>query len=329
MDTNTHDTQLTAVLTRLDTLTGQVALLVARQRKQDELLDELVLPVAKEVLKSATGHLEAYEKKGYFAFARELAKVGDRIVTSYSPEDVRQLGEAITGILDTVRAMTRPEVLAVAGEVSGVLAKSDSTEPLGLVGMVRATRDDDVQRGMAVMMEVLRKVGKGAAAMADRQDSSASRKERLAAVLGPRRGAKVLGVERPPAPRAPAVHVKAPADLPPPAGCAVPSTRTPAVAAVIDGVAFGADGHLVDPTQWTEALAQTLAQSQSVTLTDQHWAIVKFARGDWEKTKASPNVRRITLGTGLATKDLYTLFPKAPGRTIAKIAGIPKPAGCL
>jgi sulfur relay (sulfurtransferase) DsrC/TusE family protein len=31
----------------------------------------------------------------------------------------------------------------------------------------------------------------------------------------------------------------------------------------------------------------------------------------------------------VATKDLYALFPKAPGRTIAKIAGLPKPAGCL
>jgi dissimilatory sulfite reductase related protein len=43
----------------------------------------------------------------------------------------------------------------------------------------------------------------------------------------------------------------------------------------------------------------------------------------------SPNIRRITLELGVSTKDVYALFPKAPARTIAKIAGIPKPAGCL
>jgi sulfur relay (sulfurtransferase) DsrC/TusE family protein len=31
----------------------------------------------------------------------------------------------------------------------------------------------------------------------------------------------------------------------------------------------------------------------------------------------------------VTTKELYVLFPRAPGRTIASIAGLPKPAGCL
>jgi tRNA 2-thiouridine synthesizing protein E len=31
----------------------------------------------------------------------------------------------------------------------------------------------------------------------------------------------------------------------------------------------------------------------------------------------------------VSTKELYALFPKAPARTVAKIAGTPKPAGCL
>ncbi|MDX2014742.1 MAG: TusE/DsrC/DsvC family sulfur relay protein [Myxococcaceae bacterium] len=48
-----------------------------------------------------------------------------------------------------------------------------------------------------------------------------------------------------------------------------------------------------------------------------------------EAAKASPNIRRITQGTTLTTKDVYALFPKAPARTVSKIAGLPKPAGCL
>jgi tRNA 2-thiouridine synthesizing protein E len=66
-----------------------------------------------------------------------------------------------------------------------------------------------------------------------------------------------------------------------------------------------------------------------VRLTEPHWAVIAAARADFEATRVSPNIRRLTQLTQLATKDLYALFPRAPARTIAKIAGLPKPAGCL
>ncbi len=324
MDSLSPPPEFAALQQRLDGLSAQVGALLEHQRKQQELLDELVLPMAKEMMTAATGKFEQLDKAGYFAFGRELLQVGNRIATGYSPQEVRQLGEAITGILDTVRAVTQPEVLTAAAEAAEVLQHADTANPIGLVGLVRATRDDDVQRGMAVMMEVLKKVGRGAAALQARQSRHENQREKLAAVLGPRR--KLLGVERA------AVPTRALPTPPPPTpaapGATAAATRAPAPV-VLDGVAFGADGHLADPSQWTGALAETIAASMGITLTEAHWVLIHFARADWASTKASPNIRRLTQGTKTATKDIYALFPKAPGRTIAKIAGIPKPAGCL
>ena len=79
----------------------------------------------------------------------------------------------------------------------------------------------------------------------------------------------------------------------------------------------------------TRALAVTIAAAQGVTLDEARWKVVDFARAEFEKAGVSPNVRRITQGAALSTKDLYALFPKAPARTVARIAGIPKPAGCI
>lgn len=324
------DTSLEAVLSRIDALAGQVAYLVQRQEKTEELFAEM-MPIAREVIRTTTAKFDELEKKGYFAFGGEVVKVAQRVVESYSPADVRQLGDAVVSILDTVRAMTQPEVLAVMGEASEVLHHADAAQPIGLMGMVRATRSEDVQRGMAIVMELLKKVGKGAHAMSAKQSEEGDRKAKLAAVLGPRRNRKVLGVERPaqaalpprPAPPRPA------AAMPAPAGCAVPSAKKAEVATVLDGVGFGADGHMVDPTAWTKALAESIAAMQGVTLGEAHWKVVEFARADFTETKVSPNIRRLSQGTGLSTKDLYALFPKAPGRTIAKIAGLPKPAGCI
>nr|HPH67710.1 TusE/DsrC/DsvC family sulfur relay protein [Kofleriaceae bacterium] len=114
------------------------------------------------------------------------------------------------------------------------------------------------------------------------------------------------------------------------AAAAACSTPKPAAqGAVIDGIAYSADGHLMDASVWTRELGATLAHVQGLTLTDAHLTVLDAARADFATTKQSPNIRRLTQVTGMSTKDLYTLFPKAPGRTIAKVAGLPKPAGCL
>jgi TusE/DsrC/DsvC family sulfur relay protein len=322
---------LEAIAHRLDALQDQMAYLVQRQKRQEELFADMT-PILKDVLGKATERFEDLEKDGAIAFAKELAVVTRKVVQGYSPEDVRQFGDAVVKILDTVRALTQPEVLVIANEASAVLAQADQAEPIGIMGMVRASRNDDVQKGMAVMMEVLKHVGRGAKALSEKRQATSEaddRKARLAKKLGPSRK-KVLGVER--APAAVREQMRAEAkDLGPPVVCATPapSAEDRQAAAVLDGVAFNKDGHLVDPKQWTRDLAVSIAEAQGTPLDQGRWKVVEFARADFEEHGVAPNVRRITMGTGLATKDLYTMFPKAPARTVAKIAGIPKPAGCI
>lgn len=308
------------LVARLDLLSAQLAFLVEKQRKQDEMLSELA-PVLKQVMATATTRLDELEKKGYFAFGKEALGVAQRVVEAYSAEDVRLLGNAVVGIVDTLRALTQPEVLEIAGQASEVLMHADTAEPVGIFGMVRATRDDEVQRGMAVMLGLLKHVGRGARAISERKGGSSGTARpvlRLEANAGGTSG-RALGIQRAPA---------APAERRAPACAAAPSK--PAVATtVIDGVEFAADGHMVDATAWTRALGENIARLHAVVLTEEHWKIVEFARAEFLETKASPNIRRITQGTGITTKALYTLFPRAPARTVAKIAGTPKPVGCL
>ena len=318
-DVNTSRTtpvDLDRVMARLDGIARNVESLVVRQQKTEELLAEMS-PIVKEVMATAIARLDDLEKKGYFAFGRELARVGDRIVQGFSPDDVRQLGDAMVGILETVRAVTQPEVLQIAAEAGEVLQKADQTEPIGIMGMVRATRDDDVQKGMAVMMEVMRHVGHAAKAVKAQRATSPEelRRQKLAAVLGPRKK-RTLGVERP----VPPVVARTQATGVAPG---------PEASAVIEGVTFGADGHLRDPAQWTPDLGVKIAALQGLELDEPRWALVRFARAEFETKGAAPNIRRITQGANVSTKDVYALFPKAPGRTIARIAGIPKPVGCI
>ena len=89
------------------------------------------------------------------------------------------------------------------------------------------------------------------------------------------------------------------------------------------------EGFLTDPNAWTPEIAQVLANSVAITLTERHWQVINFCRSDYESTGQSPGVRRITKVGGVPTKEMYQLFPRGPGKLSAKIAGLHKPVGCL
>jgi dissimilatory sulfite reductase related protein len=90
------------------------------------------------------------------------------------------------------------------------------------------------------------------------------------------------------------------------------------------------EGFLVDPDQWTEDMAVELAHKEGIApLTDRHWLVVRFMRSEYFAKGTGPTVRVLGKASGVSIKELYQLFPKGPAKIAAKIAGIPKPRGCI
>jgi tRNA 2-thiouridine synthesizing protein E len=90
------------------------------------------------------------------------------------------------------------------------------------------------------------------------------------------------------------------------------------------------EGFFVDPTQWTEAMAPQLAADAGIDeLTDRHWQVIRFMRDEYFAKGTGPTVRALGKTSGVPIKELYQLFPKGPAKMAAKIAGIPKPRGCI
>ena len=91
-----------------------------------------------------------------------------------------------------------------------------------------------------------------------------------------------------------------------------------------------AEGFFTEPGQWTEAMVPELAAAEGITeLEEDHWLVVKFMREEFFEKGTGPTVRVLGKTSGVSIKDLYRLFPKGPAKTAAKIAGIPKPRGCI
>jgi tRNA 2-thiouridine synthesizing protein E len=102
--------------------------------------------------------------------------------------------------------------------------------------------------------------------------------------------------------------------------------------ATISGVEVQLDdeGFFEDPTQWTEAMASQLAADAGIDeLSDRHWQVIRFMRQEYFDKGTGPTVRVLGKTSGVSVKELYQLFPKGPAKMAAKIAGIPKPRGCI
>ena len=98
---------------------------------------------------------------------------------------------------------------------------------------------------------------------------------------------------------------------------------------ILEAVEFDQDGFMVDPNAWTPEIAEAIAQSINIELTDRHWIVINFARSEFENNGEAPTLRRITKTTPVNTKELYQLFPGGPAKNAAKVSGLGKPTGCI
>ncbi|HVP36698.1 MAG TPA: TusE/DsrC/DsvC family sulfur relay protein [Terriglobales bacterium] len=91
------------------------------------------------------------------------------------------------------------------------------------------------------------------------------------------------------------------------------------------------EGFLADSSQWDKQIAEALAKAEEgiSNLTPEHWAVIEFIRNHYIETNLAPMVRSICKTTGLPLRRIYELFPSGPAKGACKIAGLPKPDGCV
>jgi len=92
---------------------------------------------------------------------------------------------------------------------------------------------------------------------------------------------------------------------------------------------FDGDGFLTNPEVWNEDIAEDIAKEDGIKMTDEHWAVVKLIRQNYEEKGNAPMIRTLCKETGLKLKDIYELFPLGPARGACRVAGLPKPDGCV
>ena len=101
-------------------------------------------------------------------------------------------------------------------------------------------------------------------------------------------------------------------------------------------ISTDSEGYLKDTTEWSEPLAAVIAENEGITLSAEHWEVVRFVRDFYLEFNTSPAIRMLVKAMTQKygeekgnSRYLYRLFPKGPAKQATKLAGLPKPVKCI
>ncbi len=90
------------------------------------------------------------------------------------------------------------------------------------------------------------------------------------------------------------------------------------------------DGFLENPEVWNQDVAKDFATSEGVAeLTEAHWKVINMLRNHYLQFGIAPMIRKLCKETGFKLNEIYQLFPSGPAKGACKLAGLPKPTGCV
>ncbi|MFV0515391.1 MAG: TusE/DsrC/DsvC family sulfur relay protein [Jhaorihella sp.] len=96
------------------------------------------------------------------------------------------------------------------------------------------------------------------------------------------------------------------------------------------------EGYITNLSDWNKELALEIARTENIEMDDERWEVVNFLRDYYEEYQIAPAVRVLikaikkSMGPEKGNnKYMYELFPYGPAKQACKIAGLPKPTGCV
>jgi tRNA 2-thiouridine synthesizing protein E len=104
----------------------------------------------------------------------------------------------------------------------------------------------------------------------------------------------------------------------------------------VRNIALDKDGYLLELSDWSEEVANALADREQLQLTEEHWEVLTVLRAFYQEFELSPATRPLIKYTALKlgpekgnSMHLNRLFKGTPAKLAAKLAGLPKPTNCI
>lgn len=117
-------------------------------------------PLMREYIIDFTAKLDEFDRKGYFEFIKESQNVVDKVVTSFSKDDIKALGDNIVTILNTVKNLTQPDMLHTINNALNVYKQLDIvvSKDVSFIKLMKELNTPEVKRGLAFAIQFLKNI---------------------------------------------------------------------------------------------------------------------------------------------------------------------------
>lgn len=119
-------------------------------------------PIGNEVMVDAIKFMHQLEEKGYFEFMKSFANVIDNVITHFSKEDIESLADNVVTIMETVKAITQPDMMKTINNGIQVFKSLDveNVPSMSVWKLMRELRSPEMKKGMGFMVTFLKNVSK-------------------------------------------------------------------------------------------------------------------------------------------------------------------------
>lgn len=117
-------------------------------------------PLFRESVIDLMKKLDEFDRKGYFEFGSEAVKIVDNVVTSFSKDDVKNLGDNVVTMLNTVKSLTQPDMLQTINNALNVYKQLDIqvSDNVSIFSLVKDLNSPEVKKGLAFGIMFLKKL---------------------------------------------------------------------------------------------------------------------------------------------------------------------------
>ena len=115
-------------------------------------------PVSRELVIDTMKKFDEFDRKGYFEFLKELEKIADNIVTSFTVDEVRALSENVVTILNTIKNLTQPDMLNAINNAVIVYKKLNINieEDVSYLKLFKELKSPEMKKGLAFGIQYLK-----------------------------------------------------------------------------------------------------------------------------------------------------------------------------
>lgn len=113
-------------------------------------------PLLKTSVPQLISYVDNLEQNGVFRLITVGTEVLKKVGSTYSVEEMRQIGDGLVHFIGILKKLTVPASLDLLDRAAELPARVDVThaQPVGFWGMIGAMGDKEIQQGLGVLMEI-------------------------------------------------------------------------------------------------------------------------------------------------------------------------------